>query len=232
MGSAGQRVAVTNDHGLRVQRNRCASGTGLARTRAGQRVGGGRAGPAPSHAAASGPVASPGRPVVSPRPPGGWTPLESRAGWGVGRRGGCSHGDGLSDALSEASGKMKADPALISPNKGLPAGRGAGGGCRQVFYIKRTRWNMGLVREPRKPLSCTWCLRGLGPPTRPPRPAPRALRARATRPVPPRPWHSLSSRVGDGRGRGTPKGPSPESHASAGSSGRLAAALTFIANLR
>lgn len=225
-------MAVTNDHGLRVQRNRCASGTGLARTRAGQRVGGGRAGPAPSHAAASGPVASPGRPVVAPRPPGGWTPLESRAGWGVGRRGGCSHGDGLSDALSEASGKMKADPALISPNKGLPAGRGAGGGCRQVFYIKRTRWNMGLVREPRKPLSCTWCLRGLGPPTRPPRPAPRALWARATRPVPPRPWHSLSSRVRDGRGRGTPKGPSPESHASAGSSGRLAAALTFIANLR
>lgn len=90
---------------------------------------------------------------------------------------------------------------------------------------------MDLVREPRKPLSCTWCLRGPGRQTHGGRPPPCAVgegdaSCDASAPA-------LCPAVSDTvEGEGPPKGPSPDSHVPAGSSGRLAAAFKFIANLK
>lgn len=91
----------------------------------------------PSHAAASRTVASP-VPALwwHPVPKGAADPWNPRAGWDAERWRGRRHVDDLSDVLSE-TWKTKADPALISPNKGPSVGRGgAGGGYRQIFYIK------------------------------------------------------------------------------------------------
>lgn len=109
-GSVGQRVAVKNDHGLPMQRNRCESGTGQGRT---WLIRGPRAGPKCSRADLGdgglglagcllpGPTrrAQVGHPV---REAAG-DPRNLRAGWDMKGRRGCSHVNNLGDVVSETS---------------------------------------------------------------------------------------------------------------------------------